>query len=132
MMIMEDIVLDENGQFVSGTRYPKEFISEAMGISFKTNDFVVDTITSVSDHFSDTFKILKDVQNPKWELLHTHFIDGQFNDDETIKYYDNILNKEDSGYETAKANVKPGSIIFNTKGGYKNVHFSIYLGGGNS
>ena len=128
--MMEDVVLDENRQFVSGTRIPTEDIKEGLGISFKTNDFVVDTITSVSDHFSDTFKILKVVQNPKWELLHTHFIDGQFNDDEFIQYYDNVFNKEDSGYETARANVKPGSIIFNTKGGYKNVHFSISLGRG--
>ena len=129
MIVMGNIVLDENGQFVSGGRMTTGNVQRMYNISFKTNDFVVDTITSVSDHFSDTFKVLKAVQNPKWELLHTHFIDGQFNDDEIIKYYDNILNKEDNEYETARTNVKPGSIIFNTKGGYKNVHFSIYLGG---
>lgn len=65
MIMMQDIVFDENRQFVSGMRIPTEAITEGFGIPFKTNDFVVDTITSVSDHFSDTFKILKAVQDPK-------------------------------------------------------------------
>lgn len=65
VIMIQNIVLDENGQYVSGMRVPTEVLKEGFGISFKTNDFVVDTITSVSDHFSDTFKILKTVQDPK-------------------------------------------------------------------